>query len=125
MGEVGPALTAEEWATWLGTGYRLGVEFGGFHEGDPVVQMRLGGVGLAGEILPVTDESCHRAAAMALRGQPFGFGRDDVSILREWTRGLRIHERYDGSVDDLGVAVAVERLHSLADRIAALLPPED
>jgi hypothetical protein len=50
----------------------------------------------------------HRAAALALFGQPFGFTRADVEALRDVS-----YCRYD----DDGV-----RLAALADKIAALLP---
>ncbi len=54
----------------------------------------------------------HSCAAWCLHGQPFGFTRADVRELRR-TSGWEVGE------------VARDRLHSLADRIEALLPPEE
>ena len=51
----------------------------------------------------------HKTASLCLHGQPFGFGRADVGVLRELAR-------------DCWAATALE---SLASRIEALLPPED
>jgi hypothetical protein len=49
-------------------------------------------------------------AAFALAGQPFGFTPGDVAAVRR-------------AADALGRDPAGETLHSLADRLAALLPP--
>jgi hypothetical protein len=51
----------------------------------------------------------HEIAALALYGQPFGFTREDVELLRNIVRFVPDVPR---------------RIHDLADRIAALLPPE-
>jgi hypothetical protein len=59
----------------------------------------------------------HKLAALALLGQPFGFSREDVEALRDLAGGTR--EECD-PIGDPGGAM----LWSLADRIAALLPPE-
>lgn len=55
----------------------------------------------------VSDANRHAIAAFCLHGQPFGFTQKDVVWLR------RLHE-------DTGWALGA----SLADRIAALLPPQ-
>lgn len=60
----------------------------------------------------------HALAALALCGQPFGFTHDDVEFVRsmegsEWDRF--------GPTEYRQMAV---RLQSIADRIAALLPPK-
>ena len=58
----------------------------------------------------------HAIAATALHGQPFGFTREDVALLRE-------HFTWDVTCD---VSEGAARSGtSLADRIEALLPPED
>jgi len=54
----------------------------------------------------------HQAAALALHGQPFGFTREDVWHLRALL-----------AVDALDDTARTRTL-SLANRIAALLPPE-
>ncbi len=97
-GTVAPALTAEEWAAYpniAGTGTQ------------PLP-----------DELPLYHPRRHGIAAANLRGQPFGFTRGDVELVRdcigmEWDRGER------GEMDALE-----KRLESLAARIAALLPPE-
>jgi hypothetical protein len=63
------------------------------------------------------EEKLHAAAAMALYGQSFGFGHDDVAVLLS---EASLHERH-GTLDDVRRAT---RLRHLAVRIAALLPPE-
>lgn len=56
----------------------------------------------------------HALAALALHGQPFGFTWEDVDELREnWSLGVQ------------GVKLSREFADSLADRIAALLPPRE
>ena len=59
-------------------------------------------------------ESRHAIAALALHGQPFGFTREDVTILLSEAE----QNELDG-FEDVGVI-----LRSLAARIEALLPPE-
>lgn len=56
--------------------------------------------------------SDHALAALALHGQPFGFTWEDVDLLHE------IKFRNEAEADELGLLAK-----SLADRIAALLPP--
>ena len=64
------------------------------------------------------DEYRHALAALCLHGQPEGFTREDVDLLREVSALLapRPHE---------GSFLKVGPLLMLADRIAALLPPEE
>ena len=63
----------------------------------------------------VEESVRHALAALALHGQPFGFAREDVATLRSWI----------WQDDAVGAGFAMrDRLVSLADRIAALLPPE-
>ena len=57
-------------------------------------------------------------AAICLKGQPFGFTREDVELLRSVER-----DSHDpASAPYIG---DVSMLADLADRIEALLPPED
>lgn len=68
----------------------------------------------------------HRMAALALYGQPFGFTHDDVTAIRE------LLEDYVG--DDEGprgeswqsdeLLALMAKVRTVADRLAALLPPE-
>lgn len=68
--------------------------------------------------LPVADtpESRHATAALCLHGQPFGFTREDVIMLRAARLRLDGEEQEDAWD---------KSLDSLADRIEALLPPEN
>ena len=96
------ALTAEEWA---------GLEFK-FDNGDSV---RVGNRGL--QLWDGEDQTFqwlgyeeHKLAALALYGQPFGFTRADVQMLR--------------NLDRFGRTLVGDGARDLADRIEALLPPE-
>ena len=62
---------------------------------------------------PEELERAHRAAAKHLHEQPFGFRREDVELLGN------VHSNHFGC--DENVCWAVD----LADRISALLPPEE
>ena len=62
----------------------------------------------------------HALAALCLHEQPFGFRRDDVEGLRE------LAKQYDDDADNYEITgPAAVWLTSLADRIEALLPPEE
>ena len=95
MSGIEPAMTAEQWAMALAC--PPGVIYG-FNQQDEGEMTR------------------HRMAAMCLYETPFGFAREDVRTLR--TMAVTDHEGFEreGSPDAF--------LSSLADRIAALLPPE-
>jgi hypothetical protein len=70
---------------------------------------------VAGRTYETWDESLHALAALCLYGQPFGFSREDVKLLREsWPKGVYISTPHSPH----------ERLCALADRMEALLPPE-
>jgi hypothetical protein len=97
MSDVKPALTAEEWTDML----RDEVP-------DP-------GLVPLGQIPPFRPDvphefygEPHRVAAVCLYGQPFGFTREDVRMLRNVQ----------------GIANDYDDFNELADRIEALLPPE-
>lgn len=96
MTAIKPALTAEEWASF--------------------------------RALPAIDytnhpeelERAHRAAAKHLHGQPFGFTREDVTTLRESADYQAIREG-----NTIGPGSLAAFYTNLADRIEALLPPEE
>jgi hypothetical protein len=106
--KVKQAMTAEEWANpnEVFSGY-LDVGLG-------VVDIRLG------EPAGIRDavRERHALAALCLHGQPFGFQARDVAALRDLLRGLQ-------EVGVHFVADQAEIVSDLADRIAALLPPEE
>jgi len=62
-------------------------------------------------------EQCerHETAARALLGQPFGFTREDVQLLRD----------IEGDLNHMHWGTREVKVMRLADRIEALLPPED
>lgn len=118
--KVMPALTPSEWAegefeSFYGTKRTFAQrDFKGrwfFHSGpreqDPD---EWGSLEEGIIILNQSDDNgraCHKMAALALHGQPFGFTRADVNLLR----------------DVVGSDLTLEEsLGSLADRIEALLP---
>jgi hypothetical protein len=112
MSEIKPALTPEEWhalnsgEAFVNTGQRgpnvLFVE-------DAAEQSNADGCYYV--------RKPHAMAALALHGQPFGFTHEDVAQIREAADYVR--DREDNDRDPL-----LGELYALADRIAALLPPE-
>ena len=118
MGEIKPALTAEEWE-FMKYEYDDSTEVlgGGWCErehgrANEAVFLLEGG-------LFYRAGATHGVAAYLLHGQPFGFTREDVVNHREAaaacvTRGQTIGP---GSLHDWHA--------SMADRIEALLPPEE
>ena len=103
-GRVKPALTPEEW--------RYVAENGCVpHDG--------------GDGFPQYGNR-HMTAAIALYGQPFGFTHEDVRQLRRLAESRVCHGHGEyGPPDMYERAMGGWRgLNDLADRIAALLPPE-
>lgn len=84
---------------------------------------------LAGNREPLGAITQHGVAALALYGQPFGFTRKDVAIIRrlhemvnsEWGREGTIILDYNETPDS---EATNEEIEALAERIEALLPPE-
>lgn len=109
-----PALTPEEW--------RDGKRFDGVML-YPVPGGLMVSDNLSGMATQVFDELFPALAAYALHGQSFGFTREDVDRLRGWRidteTGDRIYRDEPSSIRWQEFADA------LADRIAALLPPEE
>jgi len=106
-----PALTAKEWVDGHDIGYGMNL----YPDGPEAVTIE----GLPnGASLSIRAEHLHALAAFCLHGQPFGFTREDVNALRSvldlhresWVNGVY-------GVDDI--------CKHLADRIEALLPPEE
>ena len=133
---IEPAMTPEEWAAALNPGGDVDMVRGDLRlwrhdEGEPFpveVGIRsvdiMNGERVAG-ISHVLGKDLHALAALALHGQPFGFTWEDVDALRydaEQARRLAVLHagRWYGDMHELEV-----RLSSIADRIAALLPPRD
>lgn len=112
-----PALTAEEWGD-----LQAGISWEG------PLNKRLGYLNLSDGVLTLDssyDEAETQAvAALCLHGQPFGFAWEDVDEIEE-----AIGDSYvlcsDRCVGGCDCDKTVARLRSLADRIAALLPPRD
>ena len=105
MSEIKPALTAEEWAAFL------------TNHGQGMVGDRYSFMGHHARGADDGEEDYQAAAALCPHGQPFGFTRDDLTWLAV---------AIDGFETDSGhLELPGERLQSLADRIEALLPPEN
>lgn len=100
---MNPALTKEEWA-------RLTIDEGQSEYAEDAVADAI-----AESNLNTWGDARHALAALFLHGQPFGFTREDVELLREEA----------GHEIDAGNGREYRRLESLADRIEALLPPEE
>lgn len=108
--EVKPALTAEEWATLRKQG-----------------RVVVGCDNVSATIttaIPGHSPLAHSIAAVALHGQPFGFTREDVAIVRECVEHLGCNCGENSCHDHLDTKAADDLLRSLAARIEALLPPE-
>jgi hypothetical protein len=98
MSEITPALTPEEWATYKGYG-----------------DLR-GPLETAAGCLKGGELTQHGLAAICLHGQPFGFTQHDVWVAR--TLADHVDTMHPGGIQLRRDALA------LAERIAALLPPE-
>lgn len=121
--QIKPVLTPEWWAETL---EHLSHGFGE-HPSERDAEVRfLVAYAIVRWLEPmrlVTPADLLATAALALYGQPFGFRRDDVVWLRDAANEIRIG-RYAmrGFYEE---PTPMEKLlHSIADRIAALLPPE-
>lgn len=101
MSEIKPALTAEEWAS-----ARVSSK-------SPCNQFPLYVDGV------YQPQNAPKLAALLLDDEPFGFTREDVGLLR----GLEV---YPGLAIEEGDANRLRGMfNDLADRISALLPPEE
>lgn len=111
VSEIKPALTPEEWANPAG---RI----------DGWIDLDAGRIDvmLGGPASPTRDtgRDRHALAAVLLDGQPFGFTWEDVDTLRD----IAINDVPE--LNEEGSAFNPEpELASIADRIAALLPPRE
>jgi hypothetical protein len=110
MDKIKPALTAEEWAQEIADNSTAD-EWTGEGEGEAGL--------LNGDLIVGYDDGVayqsvkerHRAAALALYGQAFGF-------TREMLRAIRHCAEFSGPDAESELA------HEAADRIEALLPPD-
>lgn len=120
--ELKPALTAEEWRRQMRNPYHAFlVNFGRCGCGVPRI------VNLYDP--SVEPKQSHKLAALALHGQPFGFTREDVKDEGQAYHDAVVAARHAG---DRGDEEERQRLKEMArrhlhraDRIEALLPPED
>ncbi len=103
MSQGKPALTREEWQNRYCT--KEGVAMAAA-PGQPYLSA--GDDAVHDDGFDAGPEARHALAALSLYGQPFGFTREDVNLLRYAA----------------GVCIADRELNGLADRIEALLPPE-
>ena len=112
MSEIKPALTAEEWEM-------------GYASNDVRIELRSGGrVGVTVHAYPLGGglgypRDLPALAAFCLHNQPFGFTREDAINHREGAKAcvLQWQTIGPGSLHDWH--------ESMADRIEALLPPEE
>ena len=122
MSEIKPALTADEWAyvnyEYDGSTEVLGGGWGEREHGraNEAVNLLEGG-------LHYRPGTTHGVAAYLLHDQSFGFTREDVEVLE----GLVVALNRAGQLpSEPGLSeFYVPHCRSLADRIEALLPPEE
>lgn len=105
---IKPALTPEEWASHYSDG-NLGE--------DGVEEALLYASRKIAECIDSIGPNRHALAALALHGQPFGFGRYDVVMLRDAAAHFAGSRNTAAGLQHLAMT-------SLAARIEALLPPE-
>lgn len=123
---IEPALTAKEWEAHLSARDLEWDDYNkalGRDESDDGVPMLDGGdlfitYDAATVAQNISKRDRHAVAALALHGQPFGFKPEDVAFARRLAVAF---ERNDAMDWDEVEAF----LKSIAERIAALLPPED
>ena len=109
MSDVTPALTPEEWGNLFaerGDVYINACRVHGMYMQIPEEEPDDG---------LVPDDARHAIAALALYRQPFGFAEDAADMVR--LAADQIHDEWE--TPELRAV-----LHAIADRIAALLPPE-
>ena len=124
--EIRPALTAEEWERFFrGFEVDLSATRQVRRWGDALRVGQWEGDGLHATELEDPEER-YTLAALCLHGQPFGFTWEDVEIIRAalstWTGMARDD---DGNFEYVGDRFDDDRAYSIADRIAALLPPKE
>jgi hypothetical protein len=130
---IPPALAPGEWADG-----RVRLQF---NPSDPEDQLLadVGSYGMEIDGWEIPPAKRHGLAALCLYGQPFGFTQEDVAELRDvaesWEQEAAISDEHQGGAgardDDRGMwgknAEACRRRaainRSIADRLAALLPP--
>lgn len=105
---IQPALSEKEWE--LHHLWAAGKLIGGKLPGGPELPM---------------PKNAHALAARCLHGQPFGFDWTDVDAIRSAVQDtVAAADFLDANAKDTKATKArVAHLKSLADRIAALLPP--
>ena len=106
-----PAMTAEEWAECLRDPLDYGM--------PPMVH----GQFLLFTGLPEPINRLDAMAALCLHEQSFGFTRDDVGVMKALSQ--RIHNDVHGIKEFSGTGNLAGIVLDLADRIEALLPPEE
>ncbi len=115
MSEIKPALTAKEWE-YVRYEYDDSTEVLGGGWGEREHGRANQAVFLLEGGLDYRSGATHGVAAYLLHNQPFGFTREDVELLRE------IAGNEMGNTDD---DTLWKPTFHLADRIEALLPPEE
>jgi hypothetical protein len=109
MSEIKPALSHDEWGALRV--FRERRDVGSWPVSGEIAvvgdAIRVGPPEFAPSVL-VTSDDRHALAALALHGQPFGFTWDDVEAIHDWMQETSCHAS-----------------STLADRIAALLPPRE
>ncbi len=113
-----PALTAEEWAE-LEVEWESEDRAGGWAHVESMPEdqtdVYVGAFGEDGVAIAGSYVRRHALAALCLHGQPFGFTRADM---------LELHVAI-GSLESRSGAGQEDELRDLADRLSALLPPEE
>src|SRR5687767_5830250 len=116
--ELAPALSARDWA--YPKYYNHDENFAvlrGPDDWNPSREWQLD-LCRSGSPANLTPKGRHALAALALHGHDCGFTHEDVEMVR-WAEAIMMREDIFGFADPRNSA----RFRSLAERIAALLPP--
>ena len=127
-----PALSAEEWAERL---RRPGRMVGGERLVGAVelvhtsgtgnrLEMVSNGHGQFSDVYTVVENQRHAVAAECLHGQPFGFSRDLCTRLRH-APSLQGYDDDHFVISREDLKILLQARTEAADRIEALLPPEE
>ena len=123
MSEIKPAQTEQEWKLFFRRQSNVHLPLPAFPQGNRV-KLISDGHGEYGSVYEIPNPKRHEVAAECLHEQPFGFTREDVEHHRRLAGECG---NSDGSSIVLFAQMeALSAWHlSMADRIEALLPPEN
>ena len=118
-----PALTKKEWLEGGAEMGRCAIKWYGYGSGT---ELQVSGSLGRDDWVHIPDELMHKAAALCLRNQEFGFTREHVETLRVAVAECKAYATaYNHKPEhEAETQRQLYRLRNLSDLIEALLPPE-